>query len=153
MPFLGCPFSARKRDPTLGLEPLRLPSLPAGELGRRLLGGVRPTAAALRRTPLLGVTAPAVGGCSAAAAGPWPPERKSDNAAAPAAIRAPMADPPPDEPLPAPALRARSRCVELTRLLCRMGLAVVVLALESLMLSSCSCSINTCLHVRAQGVL
>ena len=63
MPFLGWPFSARKRDPTLGgllgEEPLRLPSLPAGELGRRLLGGVNPTAAALRRTPLFGVTAPA----------------------------------------------------------------------------------------------
>ncbi len=149
-PFRGCPFSARKRDPTLGGllggEPLRLLSSLAGELGRRLLvGGVRPTAAALRRAPLAGVvttvaTATVADVCEdAAGTCPAPPERNSVSAAAPAAMREPIlwpADPPEDDPLPAPALRGSTPCVALCRPLCRTGLAVAELQLESLALTS-----------------
>ena len=125
IPLRGCPFCARKRDPTLGGllggEPLRLSSLPTGELGRRLWGGVKPTPAALRRAPLawvvttVAVIAEAVCCDVAGAAWPVPPDRNSVSAAAPAARRAPMlwpADPPPDEgAFPAPPLRGSSRCV------------------------------------------
>ncbi len=147
-PFRGCPFSARNRDPTLGGllggEPLRLSSV-AGEFGRRLLGGVRPTAAALRRAPLAGVvttvaTATVADVCEdAAGICPAPPERNSVSAAAPAAMRAPIlwpAEPPEDDPLPAPAVRGSGPCVALCRPLCRTGLAVAELQLESLALTS-----------------
>ena len=160
-PFRGCPFSARKREPTLGGlpgdEPLRLSSL-AGELGRRLLGGVRPTAAALRRTPLAGVvttvaTATVADTCEdAAGICPVPPERNSLSAAAPAAMRAPIlwpADPPDDDPLPAPAVRGSGPCVAL----CRTGLAVAVLQLESLALTSCSSCARRLIHSCSSPVI